>query len=239
MVKNSIPNMITSCNLLSGSLAVMLAMEGLFHCALGMIILGAVFDFFDGFTARRLGVSGPMGVELDSLADCVTFGLAPSVMVVQSIRLSTAQSNYEWGWYAAVALIMAAFSALRLAKFNIDDRQHESFIGLPTPANALFWASLVAAFPDMPSWGAWVPWVMIVWVLYSCYLLVSEHPFFSLKFKDYSWQNNAMRYLFLIGCVILIAICATVGCIRADYHPVCFAGTACIVWYAIMSAIIK
>ena len=172
LIKN-LPNAVTCCNLLAGAAAVMMAAEGQFRYALLLIIAGAVFDFLDGLTARALKVQSPIGKELDSLADCITFGLAPSVMLMQTIRLQTEASNYAWGWWSAVALLMAAFSALRLAKFNTDERQTSSFIGLATPANALFWASLIAAFPSLPSLAQWIPCAMIALLLLSCWLLVA------------------------------------------------------------------
>ena len=153
-IKKHIPNTITCCNLISGCIATYWAFCGNYEMALLFIIIGAVFDFFDGMSARLLGVSSPIGKELDSLADLITFGLAPSVMLMQSIRLNTVNSNYDWGYWPLVCLLMAAFSALRLAKFNVDTRQTDSFIGLATPANALFWGSLIAAWPHclrMPS----------------------------------------------------------------------------------------
>lgn len=232
-MKKHIPNIITSCNLLCGAIAVMLAAEGLFHCALGMIILGAVFDFFDGMSARALKVNNPIGKEIDSLADVITFGLAPSVMLMQAIRLATENSNYAWGWCSAMALIMAAFSALRLAKFNIDERQTTSFIGLATPANAIFWASLIAAFPDMASWGQFMPWCMLAVAAVSCWLLVCELPFFSLKFHSLKWKENQTRYLFLIGCVLVVALCCSYAAVRHNWHYALFSGTGVILWYII------
>ena len=232
-MKKHIPNIITCCNLLSGAIAVMLAAEGLFHCAFGMILLGAVFDFFDGMSARALKVKNPIGKEIDSLADVITFGLAPSVMLMQAIRLSTENSNYAWGWCASAALIMAAFSALRLAKFNIDERQTSSFIGLATPANAIFWGSLIAAFPEMASWAQWMPWAMLVVAALSCWLLVCELPMFSLKFKNLSWQDNKVRYIFLIGCVLVVALCCTFAVVRGNWHYAMFSGAGVILWYII------
>ena len=232
-MKKLVPNIITCCNLLSGALAVMLAAEGLFHCAFGMILLGAIFDFFDGMSARLLKVNNPIGKEIDSLADVITFGLAPSVMLMQAIRLSTENSNYAWGWWSAVALIMAAFSALRLAKFNIDERQTSSFIGLATPANAIFWGALIAAFPDMASWAQFMPWAMLAVMAVSCWLLICELPLFSLKFKNLSWQDNKVRYIFLIGCVLIIALCCTYAAARANWHYAMFSGTGIILWYII------
>lgn len=218
--------MITCCNLISGAVAVMLAAEGRFDWAFIFILIGAGFDFFDGMSARALKVSSPIGKELDSLADNITFGLAPSVMLMQSIRLSTEHSNYVWGWWAALALIMAAFSALRLAKFNLDERQTSSFIGLATPANAIFWASLIATFPTLPSLAQWMPVVMIAFACLSCYLLLSEIPFFSLKFHDLTWANNKTRFVFLIGALALCVLC----CICKK--PL-IAGSVIIVWYVI------
>ena len=232
-MKKLVPNIITCCNLLSGALAVMLAAEGLFHCAFGMILLGAIFDFFDGMSARLLKVNNPIGKEIDSLADVITFGLAPSVMLMQAIRLATENSNYAWGWWSSVALIMAAFSALRLAKFNIDERQTSSFIGLATPANAIFWGALIAAFPDMASWAQFMPWAMLAVMAVSCWLLICELPLFSLKFKNLSWQDNKVRYIFLIGCVLIIALCCTYAAARANWHYAMFSGTGIILWYII------
>ncbi len=220
-MKKLVPNIITCCNLLSGALAVMLAAEGLFHCAFGMILLGAIFDFFDGMSARALKVNNPIGKEIDSLADVITFGLAPSVMLMQAIRLATENSN------------MAAFSALRLAKFNIDERQTSSFIGLATPANAIFWGALIAAFPDMASWAQFMPWAMLAVMAVSCWLLICELPLFSLKFKNLSWQDNKVRYIFLIGCVLIIALCCTYAAARANWHYAMFSGTGIILWYII------
>lgn len=229
-IKKHLPNAVTCCNLLSGATAVMLAAEGEFRMAFLFIILGAVFDFFDGLTARALHVSSGIGKELDSLADCITFGLAPSVMLMQAIRLETGASNYDWGWWSAAALLMAAFSALRLAKFNLDERQTGSFIGLATPANALFWASVLAAFPELASYAAWIPFAMIAMMLVSCWLLVSEIPFFSLKFKNLTWADNKERFVFLIGAAVLVALVAVLG-------HVWVAGAAVIIWYVIANGI--
>lgn len=230
-MKRHIPNMITSGNLICGAIATYFATQGAFTYAFAFICFGALFDFFDGMVARKLGVSGPLGIQMDSLADDITFGLAPSMIVASDIMLQTEQSNYAWGYWSLAALVMAAFSALRLAKFNIDTRQTTSFIGLATPANAIFWASLIAAFPELPSWGQWVPCVMMVMVLISCYLLISEIPMFSLKFKDFSWANNKVRYIFLIGCILLIGYCVLKGILSHNLHVILFAGCISIVWY--------
>lgn len=231
-MKKNIPNILTCCNLLSGAVAVTLAFEGRFTWAFVLIIVGALFDFCDGGSARLLGVSSPIGKELDSLADLVTFGLAPSVMLMQSIRMATVNSTYDWGYWPLVCLLMTAFSALRLAKFNVDERQTDRFIGLATPANALFWSSLIAAWPVLPSYAMWVPFVMVALMLVSCWLLVSEVPFFSLKFHNFSWQENRARYIFLCGCVLLVAACALAGYFL-------FSGCACIVWYVLAALILR
>ena len=231
-MKNHIPNTLTCCNLLSGAVAVVMAFEGQFTWAFLLIILGSLFDFCDGGMASLLRVSSPIGKELDSLADLITFGLAPSVMLMQSIRLNTVNSNYDWGYWPLVCLLMAAFSALRLAKFNVDTRQTDSFIGLATPANALFWGSLIAAWPHLPSYAEWIPFVMVAMMLLSCWLLVSEVPFFSLKFHNFTWRENRARYIFLIGCGLLIIACALLGYIL-------FAGCTCIVWYVLAALILR
>lgn len=199
-MKKHIPNMLTCCNLLSGAFAVIIAVNGGYSVSLLLILLAAAFDFLDGFAARLLHVSSPIGKELDSLADCISFGLAPAVMLF-SFTLPFL------GFGALLALIMAAFSALRLAKFNLDDRQTTSFIGLATPANAIFWASLIAAYTEanLPiTLGVTI--VFIILSFGSCYLLVSEIPFFSLKFHDYKFYNNFERYVFLIADLIILII---------------------------------
>ena len=145
IITRNIPNSITCCNLISGCIAIAFAYEGKQEWALAFIIIGAVFDFFDGMVARLLHVSSPIGKELDSLADDITFGAAPAMMVFTFLH----QLPYpDWldgarEYLPYVAFLIAAFSALRLAKFNLDERQATSFIGLPTPANALFWGSLI------------------------------------------------------------------------------------------------
>ena len=145
MIKKHIPNSITCCNLISGCIATYFAFRHDFEWALAWMVIGAVFDFFDGMTARLLHVSSPIGKELDSLADDITFGLAPSAMLFAELGVVAYPSALEplREVLPFVAFVMAAFSALRLAKFNLDERQSLGFIGLPTPANALFWGSLM------------------------------------------------------------------------------------------------
>jgi len=160
--------------------------------------MAGVFDFFDGFAARMLKVSSPIGKELDSLADMVSFGLLPSV-VMYKLLLAAGVTGYLP--YAAFSI--AVFSALRLAIFNIDETQRDSFRGVPTPANALF----ITALPLLPAYLAntlQTPWVLLGIVTISSYLLVSGLELFALKFKDFTWQNNRIRFTFLILSVLLL-----------------------------------
>ena len=153
-MKKHIPNTITCCNLISGCIATYFAFLGNYELALLFIVIGAVFDFFDGMSARLLGVSSPIGKELDSLADDITFGFAPSAIIFN--YLSTFHIHLLFVPF--LAFVMAAFSALRLAKFNLDERQALGFIGLPTPANALFWGSLIAGAGEWISSWEYAPY---------------------------------------------------------------------------------
>ncbi len=213
-MKKHIPNTITCCNLISGCIATLYASQANYSMALTFIIIGAVFDFFDGFAARLLHVSSPVGKELDSLADDITFGFAPATIVFS--MLQTALANSACGTESCpiamllpyAAFIIAAFSALRLAKFNLDERQTTSFIGLPTPANALFWAALSLT---LHTHGMLVPSTtlavcLLVGVLLSSYLLVAEIPMFALKFKSYGWKGNELRFSFIIISALLLVI---------------------------------
>lgn len=198
--KKHIPNAITCCNLLSGCTSCVMAMEGNFVLALTFIVIGAVFDFFDGMVARLLKVSSPLGVQLDSLADDITFGFAPSFMVftfMQGLTLPEFLMPVK-SIYPFAPFLIAAFSALRLAKFNIDKRQTTTFIGLPTPANALFWASLIVGYGNF-IYGLNYGWLLMLGLIaLSCYLLVAEIPMFSMKIKYLAWRANKIRYSFLI-----------------------------------------
>ncbi len=224
-LKRILPDSLTCCNLLCGAVAVFMATQNAFPIAFLLILAGAVFDFLDGSTARWLKAPSPIGVELDSLADDITFGLAPSMMLCCYLRPLI-------GWWSLLALLMAAFSALRLAKFNLDKRQTASFIGLATPPNAIFWASLTC-MPYAMMAADWMPWAMIGMSLLSCYLLISEIPFFGLKFHNLTWRDNRRAYLFLIGCVVIIAFCAVRACQYKHPELAAFAGCACVLWYVV------
>ncbi len=214
-IRKHIPNTITCLNLLSGSIASVMAFKGFTFYALLFILLAAVFDFFDGMSARALHVSSPIGKELDSLADMVSFGFAPSVVVYTQLTLCDMSEKIHC-FLPFFAFLIAAFSALRLAKFNLDERQTCSFIGLATPANALFFVGLIAATdPLMPVAGyinrAWFgflfnPYIVILLVVIFCYLLISEIPMFSLKFKSLHWRGNEIRFIFLGIAVVLLAL---------------------------------
>lgn len=225
--KRIIPDAITSCNLLCGSIAVFLATQGAFLWAFVFILAGAFFDFFDGLSARLLKAPSPIGIQLDSLADDITFGLAPSMMLFCWLKPIL-------GWWAGLALIMAAFSALRLAKFNVDERQHDSFIGLATPANAIFWGG-ICCLPISALAYDWMAWILIGLSLLSCYLLNAEIPFFSFK----GWKREKTVIIsFLIGCMILIAFCIAKAIIAKHIEFAFFSGTAVILWYVALNILL-
>lgn len=208
-MKKHIPNTITCCNLICGCIATFFALqpEARYDLALYFVIGGAVFDFFDGFVARLLHVSSPVGKELDSLADDITFGFAPAAIVFSLLR-ETLPNVLPDGTLLNVlpfaAFLISAFSALRLAHFNLDERQTTSFIGLPTPANCLFWAALAVGAHDVITATPWSAWALLAGVLLSCYLLVAEIPMFALKFKHFGWNGNALRYSFILVSLVLL-----------------------------------
>lgn len=213
-MKKHVPNCITLCNLLCGVCSVVVATTQFVNLewAVLLIFCGAIFDFFDGFAARLLKVSSPIGKELDSLADLITFGFAPaaitSAMILHILGYESLRPDdgtlIETQDYimAFIPYIIVAFSALRLAKFNVDERQTCSFIGLPTPANAIFFAS----FAFMPELDYFPVIALDVLAIVFSLLLICEIPMFSLKFKNYSWTDNKIRYIFLLMSVILLAI---------------------------------
>lgn len=215
----NLPNIITCCNLICGCMAIYLGLNDQVEWACLCIILGAVFDFFDGMTARALHISGPIGKELDSLADMVSFGVAPSVLFYEiCVYIDTLDAEYAWLAFL-MASIMAAFSALRLAKFNCDERQHLSFIGLPTPSNALFWIGMsfmvripaVYDFISLHAWGCGVCFGLLLVVM--SVLLICELPMFSLKIKPghNGFAENKARYIFLSLTVLILLVALLLG----------------------------
>lgn len=215
-LRSSIPNFLTSLNLLSGSIALVLALDGHLYIAAFLVILASVFDFADGFSARLLKAYSLMGKELDSLADLVSFGLVPSAIIYKYMLMAAP----DWGFLISTynilpffAFSITIFSALRLAKFNIDDSQSDQFRGLPTPANAIFIISLPIVlqfgssnhyFFTMYSNLTNSYWLLMLLSLVSSVLLVSELPLFSLKFKNTSFNSNKIRYIFLLGSFFLL-----------------------------------
>lgn len=263
----NIPNLLTASNMLCGILSILLSLSGRIDLAPYPIFLGAIFDFLDGFMARILKQQGELGKQLDSLADMVTFGLAPGVMMMgvlvfltypgadafreiissQSIPEETTYTikhmdlivhdysyyfiedykmkllNFQYGlsnlklhsYFPFMALIITVFSMFRLAKFNLDTRQSESFIGVPTPANTIFFCMFPLILAQDFAEGSFQfqvrEFIMQVWVLIPIIVimsisLISEIPLFSLKFKHFKWKGNEIRFIFLITCSLLIPL---------------------------------
>ncbi|MFI3303872.1 MAG: CDP-diacylglycerol--serine O-phosphatidyltransferase [Rikenellaceae bacterium] len=202
----TIPNMLTLANLICGSLAVCTILStGGYNFAFMMVVLAGVFDFFDGFVARLLGQNSAIGVELDSLADLVSFGLAPSLIMMsifaESEKYITNPLWLKYGYY--LPLIIVAFSSLRLAKFNIDTEQKTTFIGLPTPACALFCSSLGMLYAKgFTLTGECVVVLSVAMAL----LLISPIKMFALKFSNFKWRGNIIRYCFLIVAAALFLL---------------------------------
>ena len=213
--------MITCCNLISGCTATYFAFMADSQMALLFIVVGAVFDFFDGMVARLLHVSSPIGKELDSLADDITFGFAPSAIIFSYL----CTFHLHLPVVPFLAFVMAAFSALRLAKFNLDERQALGFIGLPTPANALFWGSLIVGLQQYDVYFEGLEWVILIGTFLSCYLLIAEIPMFALKFKHWGWKGNEIKYIFLLSCIPLLLLLDIIGL------------AAIIAWYVILSVV--
>jgi len=199
-----IPNLLTISNLICGCIALYFTFHNNLVLAAYIIGLAAVFDFMDGAVARLLNMSSPMGKELDSLADMVSFGVVPGSVVFHLLEASTLSA------YSFVALTIPAFSAYRLAKFNVDERQNENFIGLPTPANCLIFVSLplITSFhgESMIASVIEIPEVLITLTLLLSLALVSELTLFSLKFKNLKFADNKLRFFFIGMAVLLLAL---------------------------------
>jgi len=225
-MKKHVPNIITLLNLLSGCIAVILAVNNDFIAAALFVFLGIFFDFFDGFAARKLKVSSPLGLQLDSLADMVTSGLVPGIIMYKLLVMAGGDfQNYaeasHWqehtSWISVklevlplMGLWITLASAYRLAKFNIDEDQQTYFKGLPTPANALLILSLplIIEFQNNDVINAIIlnQWFLIALTLVSCYILNANIKLFALKFKNYSFGDNVIRYIFILLCVVLLII---------------------------------
>ena len=234
-MKKHIANLLTLGNLFCGAVAVMYAVQGDFEIAGLLVVAGIIFDFFDGFAARVLGVSGELGKQLDSLADMVTSGVVPGIIMFYLI--SENQTGTEMltnpvnvvNFIPFIGLILTLGAGYRLAKFNIDTRQSDSFIGLPTPAMSLFVISLPLILKYSES--AFInniienTYFLILVTVALTYLMNAELPLFSLKFKEYSFKNNIVKYLFILISVFLIL------CLKVISIPII------IVFYVLLSII--
>lgn len=235
-MKKQIPNIITAFNLLSGIVGTIMAVEGRFLEASIFVALGIFFDFFDGLAARLLKVTSELGVQLDSLADMVTSGLVPGIVVFKMLENALPNPSNEFSissethYLCYIGFIVTLASAYRLAKFNIDERQTSAFIGLPTPANAL----LLLSFPLIAEYqpehflavASTNPFFLIALSLISAYLLNSNFHLFALKFENLNWKENVFRYLLIIGSILLLVIFN-------------FAGVPFIILFYIMLSIVK
>ncbi|SDS85018.1 CDP-alcohol phosphatidyltransferase family protein [Winogradskyella sediminis] len=224
--KRHIPNIVTLLNLLSGSIAVIFAVNGNFIIAALFVFLGVFFDFFDGLLARKLNVQSPLGIQLDSLADLVTSGVVPGIVMFQLISEATnspklGMNSDSWNsvfhWEAfklpilpLIGLFITLASAYRLAKFNIDEDQQSYFKGLPVPANTLVILSLplIIEFQNNDIINAMIynKWFLIGLTLLSCYLLNSNIKLFALKFKNWGFKDNAVRYIFILLSMVLLIV---------------------------------
>ncbi|QIK54644.1 CDP-diacylglycerol--serine O-phosphatidyltransferase [Dysgonomonas sp. HDW5B] len=235
-MKKHIPNILTSMNVLSGCIACVMAFNGNYLWVVIWVIIAAIFDFFDGFSARMLKAYSPIGKDLDSLADMVSFGLAPALVVFRllsdnnilgsTIYVSSTESYYVKELIPYISFLLVIFSALRLANFNIDERQTTSFIGLPTPANALFWISLcygISTKDEFTQLFSFYPIIVLV-IIFSL-LLTAEIPMFSLKIKSLKLKGNELRYLLILFMIIAIFYWGVLGI------------SAGIIFYIILSAI--
>jgi CDP-diacylglycerol--serine O-phosphatidyltransferase len=205
MIRKNIPNALTCGNLLCGCIGVVEVFHNNILLSCLLIGIALVFDFFDGFVARLLKVSSPIGRDLDSLADMVTFGLLPSIIIFQLLMQSIPDLTGIWKAYPA--FLIAIFSAIRLAKFNNDPRQSDTFIGVPTPANAM----LIASLPLILHWHGdeWRSLIvntnhLLILTVVMSFLLVAEIPLLALKFKSFGWKGNEVRFTFIVVSLILL-----------------------------------
>ena len=212
-IKAQIPNSITLLNLFCGCAAIICILDHRFVAAFWFLFAAGWFDFADGLVARMLNVSSEHGKELDSLADMVSFGAVPGVIYYTLLFINqnpspAAAPDLTWSWYAAPGLLVTLFSALRLAKFNLDTRQTENFMGVATPTSTVFATGLMLIHALDPfGWGAYVlsPFVLYPAILAFSYLLISEHPMFSFKIKGMKWAGNETRIIFAVLALVLLA----------------------------------
>jgi CDP-diacylglycerol--serine O-phosphatidyltransferase len=204
-IKAQIPNLFTMLNLLSGCVALVFVSEWQFDMAFYFVCLGIFFDFFDGFFARKFDVTGPLGVQLDSLADMVTSGVVPGYVVYKMLMINSVGIGNCLAFFGFLITLGACY---RLAKFNIDTRQSDSFIGLPTPANALFFTSLPLinlGFYDADFSGMiYNKWFLVILTFISAYVMNAEIPLFSLKVKDFSFSKYKLQVFFLLVSILML-----------------------------------
>ncbi len=209
-MKSYIPNFITLLNLFSGCVAVIFALEGNMKLTALFVCLGVFFDFFDGLLARKLNVQSELGVQLDSLADMVTSGLVPGLVLFHLLGLAPQPSWETYNLLPYFGLLATLASSYRLAKFNISTNQSDAFIGLPTPANALLIISLplILEYQNSDAINTIIlnPWFLIGLTLVSCYLLNAPIKLIALKFKTWDFKDNASRYILIILSVAILAI---------------------------------
>lgn len=222
-MKKHIPNILTSMNVLSGCIACVMAFNGNYLWVVIWVITGAVFDFFDGFSARLLKAYSPLGKELDSLADMVSFGLAPALTVFHFLSQNNTLGSplfvfadgtqfYIRELIPYISFLLVIFSGLRLAKFNIDERQTSTFIGLPTPANALFWISFCLGASHMDElMQLFLVYPTLILVVAFSILMIAEIPMFSLKIKNLNFKGNELRYLLVIFMIVAVALWGALG----------------------------
>lgn len=212
MIRKQIPNIITLANLFSGCIAITMAFQGNFTAVVIWVTISAIFDFFDGMAARLLHAYSPLGKELDSLADVVSFGVAPAAAVFVLLRdhlTLPASLELLQPWIPYLAFLLPALSAYRLAKFNLDERQTVSFIGLPTPANGLFWISYCYAIVESVQTSTFItlltPLTLLL-IFVMSFLLISEIPMFSLKVSKLSFKGNERQLILIILTIALVSL---------------------------------
>lgn len=222
MLRRNLPDLFTLANLLFGCIGIQLVLKGEPVLACYTILISGIFDFFDGMVARALKVNNPHGKDLDSLADVVSFGVLPGFL---AMSLITGAEEFYYGkiwligfetpqgltYLSYIAFLIPVLSAYRLAKFNHDTRQTDSFIGLPTPANAIFWCGLVVGIDSGIWWLIATPAVIVFLSVFFSFLLLAPLPMFSFKMKNLSWTENRLRYVFLLCCIPIVAFLQIAG----------------------------
>jgi CDP-diacylglycerol---serine O-phosphatidyltransferase len=211
-MKNQLANFVTLLNMFCGLLAIWQAMNGQMEMACLLILAGGIFDFFDGFVARALNASSALGKQLDSLSDVITFGAAPAIMIAYFVKLALLDKGYMLSpaqimIAVSPCFINAMFAGLRLAKFNIDERQSTSFYGLPSPANGIFFASLSWLLVTNQQAYLFMSnnfYMYYILILLFSFLMIGEFQLFGLKFKQYTWKGNEPKILFLLVCISLV-----------------------------------